>query len=200
MKNVWNHQEYWERDIERELIWSERVSHLQYVSKNDRENIGFLNYFVFMFFSFSVNIHLRIRYSIVLCIFDFWFPLIIVVFYLILYFVFILHLFPYLINPLRAKYGNSFTHPLFAKSSWRLGREGEGERDGSFGVRECDEEERWIPLWCLDETFQNSKWESVSLIHSDILCRPLQMLQDQMGRRKLLTWLTTSRSEFVGLI
>ncbi len=114
-------------------------------------------------------------------------------FYLIFHFLFILHHFPYLINPLRAKYRNSFTHLLFAKSSWRLGREGEGERDGSFGVRECDEEERWIPLWCLNETFQNSKWVSVSLIHSDILCRPLQILQDQKARRKLRTWLTSSR-------
>ncbi len=43
---------------------------------------------------------------------------------------------------------------------------------------------------------QSPKWESVSSIHSDILCRHLQTLQDQMVKMKLLTWLTISRSKF----
>ncbi len=108
-------------------------------------------------------------------------------FYLILHFVFIPHLFPYLMNPLRAKYGNSFTHPLFRQIIMKI-RERERGREGWFFW--C-ERVLWRgtmnSFWDLDETFQNSKWESVSLIHSDILCRPLQMMQDQMGRRKLLT-------------
>ncbi len=73
------------------------------------------------------------------------------------------------------------------------------ERDDSFDVRESEREEQWISLWCLDETFQNSKWESASVIHSDILCRHLQSMQDQKARRKLLTWLTISRFKIVSL-
>ncbi len=74
------------------------------------------------------------------------------------------------------------------------------EKDDSFDVRESEREEQSICLWCLDEAFQKSKWESVSGIHSDILWRHLQTMQDLEARWKLLTWLTISRFEFVGLI
>ncbi len=57
---------------------------------------------------------------------------------------------------------NLFAHPLFCNCNDEK-KTSQTEREGWFFwyERVWEREEQCIPLWCLDETFQNSKWESV---------------------------------------
>ncbi len=147
-----------------------------------------------MYFWFDVNLHHRIRYSFVLCILHSDFHWLLFFFH-----IFFLHLSSPLICLSRAKYGISLLTLCFAnhnnekKTNWT-------EREGWFFWCERVWERNNEFLFAVWMRHFKTQHERVFDIHADILCRHLQVLQDQKARRKLLTWLTISRFKFVGLI
>ncbi len=140
----------------------------------------------------SIN---RIRYSFLFCILHFLFH------WSLFFCSFFFFISPFISFVFQGQSMESLHSPYVWQNYNNEKKTNQTEREGWFFwcVRVWEREEQSIPLWCLDEAFQNSKWESVSVIHSDIICRHLQTMQNQEARRKLLTWLTISRSEFVGL-
>ncbi len=175
LKNVWNHQEYREEDWERfDMRQWVNVWVREWVQgKNYKENVWFLNwgghFFYMFFFLFDVNLHHRIWYSFVCCTFHFWFTLVIVFFVLF----FISPLFSFVFQG----QSKESLHSPFVLQITMMRREQirQKERDDSFDVRESEREEQWIPLWCLDEAFENSKWE---IVFSHSFWYPLQTPAD----------------------
>jgi hypothetical protein len=152
LKNVWNHQEYWEGDLKR---FDETVIHWEYMSQkiNWREcwiaeflNFQFrMRYFVVHIWIMFFNGHCWVFFSIF-----FWF-------FLSLLLSFILQ-------------GQSLEISSFILCLANHHEEKErmrgSERDVSLDLRESEKEEQWISLWCLGETskpkmrecFFNSFW------------------------------------------
>ncbi len=99
-----------------------------------------------------MNLHHRIGYSLVLCILHSWFQLAIVFFSLFFF-----------ISPLLSLFSGKCMESLYSiivlqAQSWE---ENKSDRKRGMILLMWDSlsEEQWIPLWCFDETFQNSKWE-----------------------------------------